>query len=349
MSEDSVPSGLDFPIASGIMAYLCVYVDDLLLTAEDEVHDAVMSQLRETWKTSEPKVLGRNCDSLVYLGVVVCYESEGSDVLLIHQIPYVSDLLDKYRDWIPLKTITQPSPPESFADSAAEREETVTEDQIATMRAILGAVLWLVTRTRPDLAWSHSMCATTLVSNSSECLKRVRQLLGYLQDYNCVALNMTPQDDKLVVCTDISFAAGGNKSHSGVLLQYGNASLTWRSHKQSIVALSTGEAELYACIEGLSVIRAAKTLLVELGENIPICQIMCDNTAAIVLSNSDPPMRSRHWSIRAWRLREAVRSGEIHVQYIATSEQRADSFTKSLSCQALAEHRDLMGLVEIDR
>eukprot|EP00971_Amphidinium_carterae_P098241 1943469-Amphidinium_carterae.1 len=139
-------------------------------------------------------------------------------------------------------------------------------------------------------------------------MRRVRQLFGYIQGNTCLALKMTPNDSSLAVCTDISFAAGACKSHSGLILQFGNSTLSWRSHKQSLVALSTGEAELYACVEGLGVLRAAKMLLTELGEGIPACQMLCDNTAAIALSKSDPPMRSRHWSIRAWKLREAVRS-----------------------------------------
>eukprot|EP00971_Amphidinium_carterae_P165691 3284477-Amphidinium_carterae.1 len=87
----------------------------------------------------------------------------------------------------------------------------VTESQIAEMRAVLGAVLWVVTCTRPDLAWSHSMCATTLASDPSECLKRVRQLLGYIRDHNNLALKMAPESDHLSVYTDISFAPGGGK------------------------------------------------------------------------------------------------------------------------------------------
>eukprot|EP00971_Amphidinium_carterae_P226669 4495757-Amphidinium_carterae.1 len=62
---------------------------------------------------------------------------------------------------------------------------------------------------------------------------------------------MTPKGGGLSIYTDISFAPGGGKSHSGLLLQFGGSTMTWRSHKQSIVALSTGEAELYACVEGL--------------------------------------------------------------------------------------------------
>eukprot|EP00971_Amphidinium_carterae_P337466 6474288-Amphidinium_carterae.1 len=103
--ENGVPSGLDFPVASEIVAFLCVYVDDLLLSAGEEVHAQIMDQLRETWKTSEPK------------------------------IPYISDMLDKYNSLVPLKTCKQPGTPESYADSMQSTAGRVTESQIAEMRA----------------------------------------------------------------------------------------------------------------------------------------------------------------------------------------------------------------------
>eukprot|EP00971_Amphidinium_carterae_P197267 3915541-Amphidinium_carterae.2 len=347
MIEEEVPNGLDFPVASQIVAYLCVYVDDLLLCASDEPHAMIMCQLTEVWKTSEPKVLGLNCDSLTYLGIVVCYESEGSDVMVIHQIPYIHDMLDKYQELVPFKMSKQPGMSETSADHTAVDESRVTESQINRMRAALGAILWVVTRTRPDLAWSHSMCATTLSTNPAECLKRIRQLFGYLCANDEMVLRMTSKDDRLRVYTDSSFAPSGGKSHAGLLLQLGEASITWRSHKQSLVALSTGEAELYASVEGIGAVRSARSLLLELGLSISVAELLCDNSAAIALSNSDPPMRSRHWSMRSWRLREAVRSGEVAVSYVSTDAQRADSFTKALSCNPLQEHRLLMGLVRL--
>eukprot|EP00971_Amphidinium_carterae_P352485 6492616-Amphidinium_carterae.2 len=345
MSDSDVPSGYDHPISKRVVAFLCVYVDDLLVTAPAQQHREIMKQLRTTWKTSEPKILGENCKSLTYLGVVCCYDDVGN--LLIHQIPYISDLIDKYRDMIPMKTSGVPGQHESFLDTESDDSKEVTEEQVAEMRAALGAILWIVSRTRPDLAWSHSMCATTLASQPSECLRRIRHLFGYLSQHNNLALKMTPGNEALSVYTDISFAPGGGKSHAGLLLQFGDSTLTWRTHKQSIVALSTGEAELYACVEGLGALRAARSLLSELGEEMPVSSLFCDNTAAITLSKSDPPMRSRHWSTRAWRLREAVRRGEVNVTYVATNEQRADSLMKSLSVLASAEHRSFMGLVEV--
>eukprot|EP00971_Amphidinium_carterae_P001334 26444-Amphidinium_carterae.2 len=345
MCDSDVPDVCSFPVASRVAAFLCVYVDDLLVSAAPAKHKLIMDQLRATWKTSEPKTLGVNCKSLTYLGVVCCYR-EGTRELLIHQVPYVSDLLDKYSHLIPMRTSDLSGLPESFSGVHTESEE-VSEEQINEMKAALGTILWIVSRTRPDLAWSHSMCATTLSSQPLECLRRIRHLFGYLSQHNDLAVRLTPKDDNLCVFTDISFAPNGGKSHAGLLLQFGSATLTWRSHKQSIVALSTGEAELYACVEGVGALRSARSLLTELGESVAVPNLLCDIMAAVTLSNNDPPMRSRHWSIRAWILRDAVRSGEINVSYVSTKDQRADSLTKSLSCQASEEHRNLMGLVKL--
>eukprot|EP00971_Amphidinium_carterae_P003750 74270-Amphidinium_carterae.1 len=61
------------------------------------------------------------------------------------------------------------------------------------MRAALGAILWIVSRTRPDLAWSLSMRATTLTTQPYECLKRIMHMFAYLAQHSDVALNMTPK------------------------------------------------------------------------------------------------------------------------------------------------------------
>eukprot|EP00971_Amphidinium_carterae_P348212 6490383-Amphidinium_carterae.1 len=135
------------------------------------------------------------------------------------EVPYISDMLDKHSEYVPLKVSKQPAQAESFGDMEVDQKE-LTEEQVNGMRAALGAVLWIVSRTRLDLAWSHSMCATALSARPSECLKRLRQLFGYLSENNNVGLRMTPSRTELSVYTDISFAPGG-KSHAGLLLQFG--------------------------------------------------------------------------------------------------------------------------------
>eukprot|EP00971_Amphidinium_carterae_P346170 6487486-Amphidinium_carterae.1 len=145
--------------------------------------------------------------------------------------------------------------------------------------------------------------------------------MGYLQSHADLGIRVMPEGDELHVFTDISFSPGGAKSHSGTVLKFGGSLLTWRSHKQSLTALSTAEAELYSAVEGLNPLRAARAVLREMG----------DNSAAISIATSGcPPMRSRHWSMHAWALGEAVSSGEIAVEYVQTGSQEADSLTKLL-------------------
>eukprot|EP00971_Amphidinium_carterae_P286500 5688156-Amphidinium_carterae.1 len=131
-------------------------------------------------------------------------------------------------------------------------------------------------------------------------------------------------------------------------MKFGGSLLTWRSHKQSLTALSTAEAELYSAVEGLNPLRAARAVLREMGETIRVAKVMCDNSAAISIANSGcPPMRSRHWSMRAWALGEAVSSGEIAVEYVQMGSQEADSLTKLMPAASQSKHNELLGLVPL--
>eukprot|EP00971_Amphidinium_carterae_P061908 1226120-Amphidinium_carterae.1 len=344
MACDDVPSLEDFSVPNTWYAMMTVYVDDLMVSASDEYHSAVMSSLQALWETSPPQILGVNADSLTYLGVVVELGLEGKG-FVIHQGPYIADLLDKYSDLVPLRTKSTTAPSDETASSG-----NVSDELVAKLRGVLGAILWVVTRSRPDLAWSHSMASGALTVDAWDCKQRVVHMLGYLQSQPELGIRIMPEGDDLEVYTDISFAPGGSRSHSGTVAKFGGSLLTWRSHKQSLTALSTAEAELYSAVEGLIPLRAARLVLREMGETIRVARLFCDNSAAVSIANSSsPPMRSRHWSMRAWALGEAVASGEIVVQYIQTQLQEADSMTKLLSAATLGVHNKLLRLVGLDR
>eukprot|EP00971_Amphidinium_carterae_P340646 6479095-Amphidinium_carterae.2 len=84
-------------------------------------------------------------------------------------------------------------------------------------------------------------------------------------------------------------------------------------------------------------------VLREMGLGVRNACIHCDNAAAVSIANGSPPMRSRHWSMRAWSLNAAVSAGEVALVYIDTKEQQADTLTKNVSAELLRRHRDLLG------
>eukprot|EP00971_Amphidinium_carterae_P096505 1909654-Amphidinium_carterae.1 len=150
---------------------MTVYVDDLLVASSDEHHALVMEALRCTWETSPPQILGENAESITYLGVVITL-GQGGRGFIIHQSPYVADLLDKHSEFVPLKCKSTTAPTEEIQDSSE-----VPGDLVAKLRAVLGALLWVVTRSRPDLAWALSAASGALTVDAWDCKRRVVHIM----------------------------------------------------------------------------------------------------------------------------------------------------------------------------
>ena len=60
-----------------------------------------------------------------------------------------------------------------------------------------------------------------------------------------------PVDQDVTTYTDSSYAPEGGRSHSGVVVTWMGAPLSWRATRTPYVCLSTAESELTAAIEGL--------------------------------------------------------------------------------------------------
>ena len=70
------------------------------------------------------------------------------------------------------------------------------------------------------------------------------------------------------------------------------------------------------------------------------CTVFEDNSGAIELANV-PKMRprTRHINPKYHHFRKYIFDGKIRVQYIPTSEQRADIMTKNLPRDSFIKHR----------
>ena len=112
----------------------------------------------------------------------------------------------------------------------------------------------------------------------------------------------------------------GALSRTGYVLTYANCPIMWGSKMQSLVALSTTEAELIALSTALWEVIHLQNLLLELrGCNFPIpftkpqvvCRTFEDNAACIEVAQSDHKIRPRtkHISVRLFHFRDHVEKG----------------------------------------
>ena len=77
---------------------------------------------------------------------------------------------------------------------------------------------------------------------------------------------------------------------------------------------------------------------------------MCDNTSAINISkNSVMHSRTKHIAIQYHFLKEKVAEGEVKLEFISTSEQVADIFTKPLPKEVFEYLQKKLGVVTLPK
>ena len=114
------------------------------------------------------------------------------------------------------------------------------------------------------------------------------------------------------------------------------------STTQATVALSSGEAELYAMAKGASQALGVISLAGDFG----ICfsaTIHCDASAALGIVNRQGLGKLRHINVRYLWLQERVRSKELEVVKVAGVVNPADLMTKHLDAGTMWKHANKLG------
>jgi hypothetical protein len=134
------------------------------------------------------------------------------------------------------------------------------------------------------------------------------------------------------------------KSTTAYIIFLGNNPISWRTRKQTVVALSSMEAEYRALATAASDIAWIKSLLDELGlmlRKLPL--LLCDNVGATQLS-LNPIMHSRmqHIAIDL----HFVHCGKLHVARVHTDDQLTDLLTKPLAWSRFNLLRDKINIAD---
>ena len=132
--------------------------------------------------------------------------------------------------------------------------------------------------------------------------------------------------------SDISYAPQGEKSVQGIVAMIAGATLQWETSRQSCLALSTAEAELYSYVEALTMGDSLQALWTEVRGETPEIVTYGDSQAAIsIVRNPDGPWRTRHLRLRANVLRGRAQQGRWKIFHMAGTQLIADYLTKSIT------------------
>jgi hypothetical protein len=125
----------------------------------------------------------------------------------------------------------------------------------------------------------------------------------------------------------------------------------WQSKQQSIVTLSTTEAEFINMSTAGRDMVWIRQLLRDI--KIPILKVPWIGTdsknALRAAENGQETMSTRHIDVRYKWIKQKIHTGEIALKWIDTANMKADGLTKALNTTKQAQFVKLIGLTEVIR
>jgi hypothetical protein len=322
-----------------------VFVDDLTLASRTKADNArIKDELKKAFKLRD---LG---PTSFILGVHVT-RNRPQRTLQLSQKQYIIDILQRFgfADCHPVvapmdsgtKLCASPNPLPP-ADAAAMKD-------VPYVNAV-GALMYLAIATRPDIAYAVGvLCRFNSNPGPSHWLA-VKHLFRYLKGTMDLKLTYAPSSDGQLFTSYTDADHGGNpdngRSTSGYLMKMGTGAISWCSKLQSIVTLSTTEAEFVAAVSAGQEVIWLRSFLSELGYDMTAPSVLnVDNQSAIsVAKNPEHHGRMKHLDLRFFWLRDQVEAKVIGLKYLATAEMPADVLTKPLDRLRVQGCRGMMGL-----
>ena len=267
----------------------------------------------------------------------------------VNQSEYVDELLARFD-----KTDCNPVSTPLVARLTEQSDTSFLSDaDHAIYRNMVGSMLYLACWSRPDIAFAVSELSRFVSKPTQTHLTAAKHLLRYLKGTKSLGLKYSKPLDRLnllwgYVDSDWAGCPDTRRSTSGFVLMLNGAAISWKSKRQSVVALSTAEAEFVAASSMVQEVIYARRLLDRLGFPQPNPTAIFEDNATCVkwaggaVGGSD---RAKHIDLREHFVHEAQRNDILRLDPIKGVDNVADLLTKPLLKHPFVTLRKhLMGL-----
>lgn len=324
--------------APNLCIYLVVYVDDIVITGNDQ--DGITNLKQHLFQHFQTKDLGR---LKYFLGIEVAQSSSG---IIISQRKYALDILEE-TGMMGCSPIDSPMDPN--AKLLPGQGEPLRDP--TRYRRLVGKLNYL-TVTRPDISFPVSAVSQFMDSPCDSHWDAVVRILRYIKSAPGKGLLFEDRGhEQIVGYTDADWAGSpfDRRSTFGYCVLVEGNLVSWKSKKQNVVARSSAEAEYRAMAMATCELVWVKQLLKELkfGE-ISKMELVCDNQAALhIASNPVFHERTKHIEIDCHFVREKIFSGDIVTKFVKSNDQLADIFTKSLTGSRISYMCNKLGTSDV--
>ncbi|XP_026384872.1 uncharacterized protein LOC113280467 [Papaver somniferum] len=312
------------------MAYLLLYVDDIILTANtDHLLGKFITLMKREFSMTDLGPLHH------FLGISVNRSSSG---LYLSQSVYANDIIAR-------ASMTNCNPVATPVDTNSKLSATfgpVIEDP--TLYRSLDGALQYLTFTRPDISYAVQQVCLFMHDPREPHMQALKRILRYLQGTLDHGLFLSATTlTGLTAYSDADWAGcpDSRRSISGYCIFLGDNLVSWSSERQATVSRTSDEAEYRGVANVVAETTWLRNLLLEL--HLPLRHgtiVYCDNVSVVYMSGGPVQhQRTKHVEIDIHFVRDRVRIGDIHVLHIPSENQYADIFTKGLPRQLFTRFR----------
>jgi len=350
---------------------LILYVDDLLIA-----YDGTDGKGHEIKRLLQAKY--KMCDlgaAKRFLGIEIQRGEDGS--ISICQRAYIDTILKRFGQQ-DAKSAKTP------LDHQVDLANTNCEDKTANSKeylSIVGSLMYAALGSRPDIAFSVSALSRYNVQPLEMHLTAARRVLRYLKTTSELRIHYRrlgqshgdypPAKSSHVYNPHISVVGftdsdwAGNlttrKSIGGCVFSLGyidnnnklvtSGLIHWQAKSQSVVALSTLEAEYIACSHATRESLWLKRIIKEAADGMSVqvsegpVPIGCDNQGALkLIASGVVRQKSKHIDVKYHHVHVEQQRGSVRFQYVTSAANPADLLTKPL---AAPRHEQLLQLTSL--
>ena len=234
--------------------------------------------------------------------------------------------------------------------------EMIAEDKQSRYRTGVGMLMYLIKHSRPDIANAVRELAKCLGKATKAAYKELLRCIKYVLETKDKGLLMAPTQKEeewlLEIFSDSDWAEDKNdrRSITSLMIFLEKALIIWRSKSQKVVALSSSEAEFYACGEAVREVPFIAQILLFLGVRLKIpVPVRIDNVGAIFMSeNKTSSNRTRHMDTRWHFVNQMQEDGLVKIIFVKSEENISDIGTKNVTGEVLERHEGKL-IVERDK
>ena len=320
----------------GHCMYILVYVDDLIAASTSSQMFADFERIMNN------AVVMKDLGNLhYYLGLQ--FERDGNGFYKVHQRKYIEQKLNEFYlneckgSSIPIDT--------GYLKMDTGDQEIANKE---VYRKAMGSLQYLATNTRPDICIALSILARRVENPKQSDWTEVKRIFRYLKKTKEKKLCLGQMDNTtgLVCYTDADWGNDptDRKSNTGYCFKYMGSTVHWKSHKQTMVTLSSTEAEYNALTEAAQEAIWMTRVLQDLNQNTDTVVIYEDNQSCIHLLQNSNSFRTKHIDTKYHFVRDLVKAQTISVVYCPSADMIADLLTKPLEAVRMNKLTTAMGL-----